>query len=458
MAIRKRAGRSGRWGTGARIGFGLSEGLAGFGDAMTKRATAEQTSEGALGRTLLKDYADKVIAGTIEPEQAEAALTTQGVKVPSGYFHTLAPSVSTRLSSMVGDITKAGSPQEVPTEAALQMQTAPLRLKPSLRGRMSPPTADPASGQTTLPSRQFTDPSQMESFSPDFEQLLNVRNKKMDLFEDVARPGVDAAGNKQIQYIRPWERAGTLPQEPMPQQAGTRAATQEQTRIDLEGAMGLPGKRGAAKLDETLAAREPATSAGQYKGEEKVAELGVSGGALANQAARESAARKQAELAAEASRLGLTQKQQTAYLSLGGEFSSESRPFYTVQTQYRILQENAKSNTPAGSIALTFAFMKMNDPTSSVMQGEAARVENAGGTPEWMRNLYNKVLKTGVLSPENRRQFLATGATIYNSSVAEHQERVQNFTRRAQQLDIPPTFIREAAPDLRSPLDRARGQ
>ena len=48
-------------------------------------------------------------------------------------------------------------------------------------------------------------------------------------------------------------------------------------------------------------------------------------------------------------------------------------------------------------IGLIYQWMKMNDPGSSVREGERADAANAGGVTEGIRNLYNRLLTGEVL-------------------------------------------------------------
>lgn len=64
--------------------------------------------------------------------------------------------------------------------------------------------------------------------------------------------------------------------------------------------------------------------------------------------------------------------------------------------------------TAAGDIALVFSFMKMNDPDSTVREGEFATAANAGGVPERARATYNNMLNGQLLDDTVRQDFIGT--------------------------------------------------
>lgn len=68
-----------------------------------------------------------------------------------------------------------------------------------------------------------------------------------------------------------------------------------------------------------------------------------------------------------------------------------------------------------GDIAGVFSFMKSLDPTSAVLQGEQATVQNAAGVPANIRNYYNRLASGRGLTPEQRADMMSTALSIYGS-------------------------------------------
>lgn len=160
------------------------------------------------------------------------------------------------------------------------------------------------------------------------------------------------------------------------------------------------------------------------------------------------------------------------------EFNSEPlvRDFRTVQAATKQIIDLAtrESDKPGpGDISLIFSFMKTLDPTSVVREGEFATAQNAGGVPETVLNAYNRLLEGGRLSPELKREFASTAASIYNSRLQSYNTFAQDYrgliqsegedpdkqgVRLAEPLDFGGTVATRGAglgatPDLRAAAD-----
>ena len=114
------------------------------------------------------------------------------------------------------------------------------------------------------------------------------------------------------------------------------------------------------------------------------------------------------------------------------EFLTEPtvREFREVENAASQIIELAKrdSDQPGPSdISLIFSFMKILDPGSVVRTEEFATAENAGGVPETVRNAYNKLLSGGRLTPELKREFASTAASVYNSRLNSYNTFVRDY-------------------------------
>tara|TARA_E500000318_G_scaffold76105_1_gene70702 strand:- start:2475 stop:4658 length:2184 start_codon:yes stop_codon:yes gene_type:complete len=89
----------------------------------------------------------------------------------------------------------------------------------------------------------------------------------------------------------------------------------------------------------------------------------------------------------------------------------------------------AQEQTNAGDIALIYAYMKMLDPTSTVMQGEYATVQNAGTIPQTIISQYNKLLteEDGFLEGKIRKDFVRRAETLYDQRVKQHNKFTTAF-------------------------------
>lgn len=77
------------------------------------------------------------------------------------------------------------------------------------------------------------------------------------------------------------------------------------------------------------------------------------------------------------------------------------------------LKSGVEAENAAGDISLVYGFMRLNDPTSTVREGEYATAQNSGSVPENIRNAYNKALSGEKLSPDQRRMFYNQGIKMY---------------------------------------------
>ena len=95
-----------------------------------------------------------------------------------------------------------------------------------------------------------------------------------------------------------------------------------------------------------------------------------------------------------------------------GEFAKQTATEKGIAEGYsRLRAASAKgvnNMTPADDIGLIYGFMKMQDPGSTVREGEYATAEQSAGVSERIRVQYNKALSGEKLSPEMRAEFLKT--------------------------------------------------
>ena len=219
-----------------------------------------------------------------------------------------------------------------------------------------------------------------------------------------------------------------------------------------------------------ITTKPDAATQGRIKGVEKTAEIGASGAALASQAGLEAGARTRAQLAAELAQAGITGQQQTAALTLADDYAKASGEFTATKNAVssivtlakRIESARAKGqDAPAAHIGMVFNFMKMQDPASTVREGEQAMAQNAAGVDERVRNIYNSLIKGGRLSPEQVRDFTATAADVYRDRAVAQKRLEEDYTQRAITLRVPPKLVTGYASMLeggpQSALDKLRG-
>lgn len=88
------------------------------------------------------------------------------------------------------------------------------------------------------------------------------------------------------------------------------------------------------------------------------------------------------------------------------------------------LEENA---TPAAQLAAVFKFMKANDPTSTVREGEQGQVYAAEGAMKGFAAQINQLLGKGGLSEENFKDLVRTAKVMANSAVGSTDQAVSSY-------------------------------
>ena len=126
-------------------------------------------------------------------------------------------------------------------------------------------------------------------------------------------------------------------------------------------------------------------------------------------------------------------------------YIKEAKPFADLRTNYSRIKAANQDNTGASDIAMVYSFMKMLDPTSVVREGEFATAENAGGVPQQIQSLYNKVINGQRLAPEVRQQFVQQAGRQYQEQYNTYKQVQKTYQNLAGQYQLDPAKV---APDL----------
>ena len=89
----------------------------------------------------------------------------------------------------------------------------------------------------------------------------------------------------------------------------------------------------------------------------------------------------------------------------------------SIKTTAEDLKKLKKLGTGAASISAIFKFMKANDPTSTVREGEFATAETSGGVPEAVRNFYNKIVSGERIDESEVQKFIDVSEALTNSAI-----------------------------------------
>jgi hypothetical protein len=141
----------------------------------------------------------------------------------------------------------------------------------------------------------------------------------------------------------------------------------------------------------------------------------------------------QAETAALSAPAQVDQKQVN---TLRKDIKDLSKTFRLVDEANERIKKVGRKGTAASDISLIFNFMKINDPGSTVREGEFATAQNAAGVPGRVTNLYNQMLKGTRLNKEQREDFLAQSQSLFDGQRASTDAQVDNILQQADQDGI----------------------
>jgi hypothetical protein len=151
--------------------------------------------------------------------------------------------------------------------------------------------------------------------------------------------------------------------------------------------------------------------------------------------------RREYEQALKLTQLGKQKSPEDIAAGLRKEFDDapEVKQFRVVQSATAKLEASAgKPNpTPADDMSTVFSYMKILDPGSTVREGEYASAQNTAGIPDRVLNAYNKAVEGTFLSPEQRRDFLASGREAFTGQKKTFANLAGRQARLANQSGIP---------------------
>lgn len=127
--------------------------------------------------------------------------------------------------------------------------------------------------------------------------------------------------------------------------------------------------------------------------------------------------------------------------ALATQFRTDIGDAQIVASSYGTVLAAAQDPSPAGDMALVFAYMKMLDPGSAVREGEYATAENAGSIPERIRAQYNKAIDGERFTPAQRGDFVDRAKRLAAQRQAQIQPVLGRYRRRAESANLDPSLI-----------------
>lgn len=97
--------------------------------------------------------------------------------------------------------------------------------------------------------------------------------------------------------------------------------------------------------------------------------------------------------------------------------------------------------TAAGDLALIFNFMKIQDPGSTVREGEFANAQNAAGIDGKVRNLWNNLLEGTRLNAEQRNDFRRQAGRMAAAQLGKVRPLIEKFRTTAERRGLDPDDV-----------------
>ncbi len=126
---------------------------------------------------------------------------------------------------------------------------------------------------------------------------------------------------------------------------------------------------------------------------------------------------------------------------LRDDYSKDTKEYVTIRNAYNKIVGAAQSKSAAGDMSLVYGFMKLQDPGSTVREGERADAQNAGGVEERVRAIWNKLKDGQSLDPSVRADFVAQAEKIHTQQYADYLKTKDMYTGIAQRGGMDPRNV-----------------
>lgn len=127
--------------------------------------------------------------------------------------------------------------------------------------------------------------------------------------------------------------------------------------------------------------------------------------------------------------------------NLRDDYNTLSRDYFEVGRAYNRVMEAGKNPSPAGDMSLIFGIMKMNDPGSTVREGEYATAQNSASVPERLRAQYNAIVSGEKLSTAQRQDFLKTAEKLFSAAEKSQEPIRTRYEALAESYGLNPENV-----------------
>lgn len=126
---------------------------------------------------------------------------------------------------------------------------------------------------------------------------------------------------------------------------------------------------------------------------------------------------------------------------IGTDFNDSSKDFIKARDGFINLRTAANNPSAVSDMQMIYAFMKTQDPGSTVREGEFASAQNTSGVPEKIRAMYNKALTGNFLTPTQRIEFFKLGQQNYDNQLKQQNKNVEEYRRKAEKFGLNPDNV-----------------
>lgn len=138
---------------------------------------------------------------------------------------------------------------------------------------------------------------------------------------------------------------------------------------------------------------------------------------------------------------GLTADQLRLAGSLRDDYRAQSKDYFTVRDAFERVQAAAKDPSPAGDVALLYAYMKILDPGSVVRETEFATAAKTGSLPQQIQAAATRVVNGQRLTEQQRADFVGRAKALYDATQGRHSTRVKQFSSMASRSGLPSDLV-----------------
>jgi hypothetical protein len=123
------------------------------------------------------------------------------------------------------------------------------------------------------------------------------------------------------------------------------------------------------------------------------------------------------------------------------EYTNQTSQYRSVADAWQKIQKAASAPSAANDISMIYGYMRINDPTSTVREGEFATAQNAAGVPTQVLNMYNRVLNGERLSEEQRQDFVKSAYNLVESQMPNAQALSDRYSAIAKRSSLNPEDV-----------------